>query len=187
MKTKLTPQLLVLTAMIISAGIWRLVVSSGFSTLGNFTPVGAMALFGGCYYSNKKLAFVVPLLTLLLSDALLYYFIYAPTFSFFYEGMFTTYMCFALMVVLGMFIKQVTFRNVLAGAVAAALLHWVLTDFAVYMQGVMYPKTLNGFAMCYIAALPFLKNMLIGNILFSGILFGSFELAKRKFPKLSAV
>jgi hypothetical protein len=70
MKTLINPRTNVLVAMILSAGIWRLCISSGHSPLTNFTPIGAMALFGGCYFENRWKAFLVPLLTLWLSDLL---------------------------------------------------------------------------------------------------------------------
>ena len=56
--------------MIVFAGVWRLFISSGYSPLTNFTPVGAMCLFGGCYFRDRYKALFVPIFTLWLSDIL---------------------------------------------------------------------------------------------------------------------
>jgi hypothetical protein len=48
---------------------------------------------------------------------------------------------------------------------------------------VEYPKTWEGLMQCYTAALPFYKNSLIGTVVFSGILFGSWYLINRKAIK----
>ncbi|HET7819717.1 MAG TPA: DUF6580 family putative transport protein, partial [Bacteroidia bacterium] len=72
-KTLINPRTSVLAIIILSAGIWRLCITSSHSSLTNFTPIGAMALFGGCYFADRWKAFLLPLLTLWLSDLLLSY------------------------------------------------------------------------------------------------------------------
>lgn len=184
-KKFINPRTGILATIIVLAGAWRLLISSGHSPLTNFTPVGAMALFGGCYFADRWKAFLVPLLTLWLSDLFLSYFIYFHEWKWFYDGFIFTYGSFAFMVLLGRFIKKVNIINVFAASVLAALLHWIITDFGVWLDGRMYPVTMQGFATCYIAALPYLLNMVIGNLVFGAVMFGGFELMQRKFPALS--
>jgi len=184
-KKIINPRTGVLALMILSAGAWRLLISSGHSPLTNFTPVGAMALFGGCYFSDKWKAYFLPLLTLWLSDLLLSYFVYYHDWRLFYDGFLWAYGSFALMVLMGTFIKKANINNVILASISAALAHWIITDFGVWMGGHLYPKTTEGLITCYVAAIPYMKNMLIGNLVFSGIMFGIFELAQRKFPILS--
>jgi len=185
MKTLINPRTSVLIIMILSAGAWRLLFTSGHSPLGNFTPIGAMALFGGCYFADKWKAFLFPLFTLWLSDLLLSYFVYFHEWRWFYDGFYITYGSFALMVLIGRFIKKVNVKNIILTGVSAALLHWVITDFGVWLDGRLYPLSIEGFLACYVAALPYLQNMLIANLVFGGIMFGAFELAQRKFPMLA--
>jgi hypothetical protein len=173
-----------LAAMILSAGIWRLLITGGHSSLGNFTPIGAMALFGGCYFAEKWKAYVVPLLTLWLSDLFLGYFVYYHKWVWFYDGFLITYGSFTLMVMMGGFIKKASVKNVFFAGVSAALAHWIITDFGVWMDGRLYPKTVEGLISCYVAAIPYMQNMLIANLVFSGIMFGAFELAQKKYPEL---
>lgn len=170
--------------MILSAGAWRLLISSGYTPFSNFTPVGAMALFGGCYFSDKWKAYLLPLFTLWLSDALLSYFVYFHEWRLFYSGFGWTYGSFILMVMMGTLMKKATVQTVLLGGIAAAFIHWIISDFGVWIGGHMYPKTPAGLMTCYVAAIPYMKNMLIGNLIFGGVMFGIFELAQRKFPVL---
>lgn len=184
MKTIINPRTGVLALMVVSAGAWRLLFTSGHSSLGNFTPIGAMALFGGCYFAEKWKAYLIPILTLWLSDLFLSYFVYYHKLVFFYDGFLITYGSFALMVMMGSFIRKVNIKNVVIAGVSAALLHWLITDFGVWMDGRLYPKTVEGLITCYVAAIPYVKNMLVANLLFSGVMFGVFEFAQKKYPQL---
>ena len=185
MKTLISPRSGVLAAMILLAGVWRLIVPISCTPLLNFTPIGAMALFGGCYFTDKWKAYLFPLLALWISDLFLGYFVYYHKWVWFYDGFLWTYGSFALMVLIGTFIKKVKIKNVILTGVGAALLHWVITDFGVWLDGRIYPMNFAGFVACYVAALPYLQNMLIANLVFGAIMFGAFELAQRKFPMLA--
>ena len=185
MKNKLTPHFLFVAATILTAGLWRIFVSAGMITFSNFTPLGASALFGGCYFTNKRTAFIIPLVTLWLSDLVIDY-LYYHQLVFFYEGWFLSYAAFAIAVYLGSTIKQVKPTAVLLFSVAGSLIHWILTNFGVWASGLLYPKTGLGILECYTAALPFLKNTLEIDIVFGLLFFGSFEWAKRRFPALAA-
>jgi hypothetical protein len=185
MKSIIKPRTGVLAAMILTASAWRLIFSGDHTPMANFTPIGAMALFGGCYFSDKWKAYIVPLLTLWLTDLVLnsvYYHHFTP----FYSGFYWVYGTFALMVMVGTFIKKVNFGNVILASIVAALLHYVITDFGTWIDGRMYPLTKEGFIACYVAAIPFLKNMLVANLAFGGAMFAAFEWAQKKFTVLAA-
>src|ERR1700712_4332385 len=99
-----------LILMIILAAVTRLLNVNHLSTWSNFTPVGAIALFGGTYFSDKWKAYLVPLLTLFISDIALDY-IYFGKFIIFYGGFLPVYISFALMVLIGTYIKKVNIAN----------------------------------------------------------------------------
>ncbi len=185
MKLQFNPKNSFLIVMIVLAGMWRLLFTSGHSPLGNFTPIGAMALFGGCYFTDRIKSYLVPLLTLWLSDIFLNYIFYFHEWKLFYDGFLFTYGSFALMVLIGKFIKKVSVKNVIIAGVSAALLHWVITNFGVWVDRRMYPLTSEGLTACYIAGIPYLKNLLVGNLVFSGIMFGAFELMQKRYTVLS--
>lgn len=174
MNSKLiSPRFLVLCAMIAAAALTRLIPH-----LPNFTAIGAMALFGGAYFSNKKLAFAVPLIAMFLTDLILG----------FHNTMIAVYISFALMVVIGMtMIKRKKAGNILLASVTATVLFFIITNFAIWLSGIMYPMTGAGLAECYVAAIPFFGYNLAGNLFYAGVMFGLFELAKVKFPQLAPV
>ena len=192
MKQQITPRPLVLAALIVAAGVFRLLTASGTLTpLTNFTPLGAMALFGGCYYQDKWKAYLVPLLTLWLTDILLNRFLFFHSWVFFYDGFAWVYGSFAFMVLIGHYIKKVSFKSVVLSALAGALVHWLVSDMGVWLGGGMdittglpYTRDWHGLMMCYYLAIPFMKNLLIGNLVFGTLLFGSFEWMQKRFPSL---
>ncbi|MCH9112749.1 hypothetical protein G5S93_15640, partial [Legionella pneumophila serogroup 1] len=108
-----------------------------------------------------------------------------------YSGWYWTYGAFALMVLIGSQIKNVSFKTVIAGAVGAALLHWIVTDCGVWLgggtditTGLPYTRDWNGLVKCHILAIPFMKNMLIGNLVYGAVLFGGFEWLQKRYPAL---
>lgn len=156
----------VLAGMILAAAASRLIPHPP-----NFTPIAAMALFGGACFSDKRAAFLVPLAGLLASDLVIG----------FHKLMPMVYGCFVLIVCLGFWLRR--HRSVwrVAGVCAAsAVLFFVLTNFAVWAFGALYPKTAAGLLECYVAAIPFFRNMLLGDLFYAGVLFGGFALAEHR-------
>lgn len=154
----------------------------------NFTAVGAMALFGAAYFTKRYVAFIIPVVSLWLSDLVLNNIVYGAYFDhfvWFYPGFFWNYFGFMLIVLLGFALfKKVKIQSVLIGSVSASILFFIVSNFGVWMSGTMYPKDLTGLMACYTAALPFLKNTLAGDLVYCSMLFGAFELAQIKIPAL---
>lgn len=148
----------------------------------NFTPVGALALFGGAYFARKWAAFAVPLAAMVVSDVAMA--IVASNTEYLWSQP-PTYLSFALIVCIGLLLRsRPGLLPIALAAVAAAVLHALITDFAVWALLGFYPKTWSGLMACYAAGLPFFKNMLAGNLVFCGILFGAFTWAQKRFPAL---
>lgn len=172
----------------------RLLYISGFILLAaftrmiphpyNFAPLGAMALFGAAHFSNRKLAFLLPLLAFFVSDLLVNNILYAGFYSgfvFISPGFIWTYGALLLIVLAGLFIlKKVTLPRVLGGAMAASLIFFTISNFGVWIMGGTYPLTIQGLFACYTAALPFLHTTVLGDLVYSGVLFGAFEILNRK-------
>lgn len=149
----------------------------------NFTPIGAIALFGGAHFRNWREALLVTLAAMYASDVALGFFVY--DFGWFHQTMPVIYACFILTVGIGRWLR--TRRTVahLAGAVlAASLLFFVVTNFAVWLGAGFYPRTAEGLVACYTAALPYFRNELAANALYSVLLFGGFALAGWYAPAL---
>jgi hypothetical protein len=180
----ISPRGLVLVTMILAAAATRLIppLAAPYVNLWNFTAIGAMCLFGGAHFRRKSVAFLVPMAALFLSDVLLAATIYGFRSL---NVVWMSYLLFGLTTLLGMALRsRVTFLNVTAAAVVASAGFFVVSNFHVWFTGNMYPHTVAGLGACYLAAIPFAKNMLLGNLFYSGALFGGYELLSMKWPVL---
>ena len=141
----------------------------------NFTPIGAMALFGGAYLGRRALAFAAPLGALLLSDLVLG----------FYHGMATVYFSVALIVMIGMVaLSRVSPIRVGLAALASSVLFFVVTNFGMWLFSGFYPRSLAGLEACYVAAIPFFQNTVAGDLFYATLLFGGFKLLELMVPRL---
>ena len=148
----------------------------------NFTPIGALALFGGAYFLRRDAAFAVPLAAMLLSDALLGMTRYGWEV---WQSQLVVYACFAATVLIGMLLRNR--RNIVtvpAAALASSVLFYAVTNFGYWYSETLYPHTAEGLLASYVAALPFFRNALAGDLFYSAILFGIFELAQGHWPAL---
>jgi hypothetical protein len=141
----------------------------------NFTAIGAMALFAGATLADRRLAFLVPLAALFVSDLVIGLHGLLPL----------VYALFAVSVCMGFALRGRVATLPVAGAgIACAMLFYLVTNFAVWAGGALYPHTWEGLVACYVAALPFFQNSLLGNLFFSALLFGGLALAERGVPML---
>lgn len=173
----------VLFLIIIAAAATRFIPLMGDANWFNFTPVGAIALFAGTHFKNRWKAYAVPLLLLFFSDILINY-TYTGQWTLFYGGFAIVYLCFAAMVFIGGLIKKVSVGSVLLASIAGVLIHWLATDIQPWLASPMYSKDITGYYQALVAAIPFEKNLLLGNLIFGAVLYGGFELAKAKFTVL---
>ena len=164
------PRTLTLTALVLLVALARLLPHPP-----NFSPVAALALFAGAHFGRRWLALLVPLAAMLISDLALG----------FHAFIGVVYGTFALTVLLGGLLR--TRRRplpVALGALGASLLFFILTNFAVWSTGGFYPLTSEGLVACYVAALPFFQQTVMGDLLYSGLFFGAFALLERQLPAL---
>lgn len=139
----------------------------------NFTAIGAMALFGGATMTDKRLALVLPLLAMLISDF----------FIGFHEGMWLVYAAFLVVGFIGIAIsKNIKLASVITGSLAGSCVFYLLTNFAFFYPETMYPHTVAGILQSYVMAIPFFTNALAGDLFFNGVLFGSFYLVSQRIP-----
>ena len=176
MKSKIfTPRIIFITSAILIAAVSRL-----FPHIPNFTPIAAMALFGGVYFSDKRLAFVIPLIAMFLSDAAMQL-IYGWGF---HNTMIYVYIGFILTSAIGMIVRRnVTILSVAAGSITASILFFIITNFGVWATS-GFTMGIAGLNATYIMGIPFFAPTLAGDLFFNSILFGAFYLAQIKFPVL---
>ena len=163
----LNPRFCALVSMVLAGAAMRLMPHPP-----NFTPIAAIALFGGAHFASKRTAFAVPLAAMFASDLVL---------SGGYHSMMpVVYACFATIVGLGLLIRRRRSPlSIGAAAVAGSVLFFAVTNFGVWAVFTFYPKTLEGLIACYIAAIPYFRNTLAGDMAFTLLFFGSFAVAER--------
>ena len=153
----------------------------------NFAPITAMALFGAATLTDKRVALLTPLLALFISDVgieamhrmglILSWGIY--------PGMWVTYTAFLLITVIGFLLRHRRSVSTIAAATfAGSVVFFVVSNFGVWLSGNLYPRTLEGLLTCYTAAIPFFPNTLLGDAVYSTVLFGGFAFAERLLPVL---
>lgn len=137
----------------------------------NFAPITAIALFGGIYLP-KKYAFVLPLVAVFISDWII---------GFDKTTILFVYGSFILSGLIGLYIRNhKAVSSIITGTVLASVLFFVITNFAVWLNPISaYKKDLKGLIDCYVAGLPFYRNTLMGDLFFSGLLVGGYELVLR--------
>lgn len=140
----------------------------------NFTPVEAIALFGGAYFADRRLAFVVPLGAMFVADAIIGLHWMIPV----------TYACIAASVLLGFGLRnRISVLRVAGYGVSSAVLFFIVVSFAEWLLGdTEYCRA--GIVPCYAAAVPFLKTHLLGTLVWSVVLFGGFELLRNRWTVL---
>ncbi len=139
--------------------------------LPNFTPVLALALFGGVYLSPRRAIFV-PLAMMIVSDLLIGL----------HDTILFTWGSVLLISFLGLFLRlRKNFGNVALTAVAASVLFFIVTNFGAWLA--MYPKTFLGLQQCFWAAVPFFRDTLLSTLIYTTVLFGGYEVLARFFVK----
>lgn len=180
---KITKQVIVsFILLVIIASLYRVMPNRPFG----FAPQLAMAIFGGAIIKDKKLAFLLPLLSMFISDAL-YEILYrngVGNMRGFYEGQITNYILFASMTIFGFLIRNITVPKIIAASIAAPTAFFLLSNFFVWASsspdaGWSRPKTFNGLLLCYNDGLPFYPWSVAATLIFSAILFGSYYLVTR--------
>lgn len=146
----------------------------------NFSPIAGMALLGGATFRNRKLAFLLPIGALFLSD--LCFSLFTGVSGFYGPSQVVNYTAFALIVLLGMTaIKKIKVKNVILASLAASFLFFILSNFGVWLvAGGIPPYTADGAGLLntYVLGIPFFGNTLAGDLFYCGVLFGAYSLIK---------
>jgi len=136
----------------------------------NFAPISALALFGGVYFSGV-LALIFPILAMLISDYSIGFYQFSLM-SFVYLG-------FIISVFLGFWLKKnKKWYTIFAVSLFSSILFFILTNFAVWAFTDWYPKDFQGFIQCYLMAIPFFKNTVLGDLFYVTLFFGIYQLAE---------
>jgi uncharacterized protein DUF6580 len=169
--------------LVIIAALWRVIPGRPMG----FAPQIAMAIFGGSVIADKKMSFLLPLLSMFISDVF-YQILHnngLTSLTGFYDGQLLNYFLFALVTIIGFWVKQNNIRSIIYGALYGATFYFLSSNLLDWAMGGLdisnrpYPKTLAGLSNCYMAAIPFYRTSVVATLVFSTILFGGYYLAKK--------
>ncbi len=164
--------------LVVIAALYRVFQNRPFG----FAPQIAMALFAGSVIADKKASFLLPLLSMFVSDAL-YEILYingVTSIQGFYDGQITNYILFAALTIVGFWVKQKNVAHIIGGSLVAATLYFIASNFLLWISGGLalnnlpYDKSWAGLMECYTAAVPFYLNSIYATLIFSAVLFGAY-------------
>lgn len=192
MKENNNTRILFLSAVLVLAAVVSRIINAETHWY-NFGPMVAISLFSGAILKNKTYAYLLPLAAYFISDAYLQMVhhngFYGISQFFVYGGM-------ALVVTLGSFMKKVNALKLLGFSIGGSLLFWLISNFGVFVSG-YYGLNLQGLAATYLAAIPFYQkdgvstglffNAIIGDMIFSGVLFGVYAVLKNRVMAPKAI
>ena len=135
----------------------------------NVAPITGIALFAGHQFGNKRLALIIPILCMFISDLFLGFHSTLPF----------VYLAFISISFLGIFSRNIHNGTILT----SSTIFFIVTNFGVWLLG--YPNTLAGFISCYTLAIPFFINTILGDLFFTHSLNYSFNKIEKKYPNLS--
>jgi hypothetical protein len=169
-----------LLALVVIAALYRIIPNRPLG----FAPQIAIALFAGSIMKDKKYSFALPLLSMLISDAL-YQVLYLAGISSipgFYSGQFLNYLLLVGLTVFGFYINKNKAVQVAAGSIAAPTAFFLISNLLVWLGGGGYqhPKTMAGLMQTYVDGIPFYTGSLMATALFAAILFGGYALLRKK-------
>jgi hypothetical protein len=153
----------------------------------NATPLGAMFLFSGATFKNKRMSLLVPLFALLVSDYAVDLILYHGKYAWFSPF---TWAGFLLIGLLGWTLRgKFNWLKIGGASVAGSTLFFLLTNFGSWWGGaIVYPHNFAGIMACYAAGLPFYANALLGDLAFNALMFGSYRwLVRRRMQEAEAV
>ena len=163
--------ILIAVLLVVAAAISRVILYPH-----NFSPMVGMALFAGATFADKRLAFALPIFSMLLSDVMFEVFKIAP--GFWGWGQLVGYGIFALITLLAFTMKKVNVVNVIGYSIASSVMFFVLSNLSFFLIDNpiyhIYTQNFGGFINCYVSALPFFKTSLIADLVYSGVLFGAY-------------
>jgi len=136
----------------------------------NFAPIAAIALFAGIYF-RSSLAMLIPVGSLAISDWLIG--------AYDFRVMAVVYVSLSLPVLFSRVLAKVSPIGLLAGSLSCSVLFFLASNFAVWMFIPVYSGNIAGLLECYVAALPFFKNTLCGDLFWTFSIFGSYALCAR--------
>jgi hypothetical protein len=133
-----------------------------------FTPVAAALLYFGARGSRRQLW--VPFFLMAASDIILTKYVYSYPLN---ADQLVVWAWYAAILFLGTRLRENSnWLRIGSAAIASSVSFFLISNFAVWASGTMYPKTMSGLMTCYAAGIPFFRRGVAGDLLFTAVMFG---------------
>jgi len=155
----------------------------------NFSPLLALAIFGGAMAYRKKSFILITLFAWYLSDFLYNNFVHSEYVTgkgglvFFSGYMIWVYAGMLLVILLASkLLHKFNYGRLFGTALLSAVVFYLVTNFGAWLSmPELYTRDIQGLMNSYVAAIPFFRATLLGNIVFSFLVFGLYELIVKRF------
>ena len=175
----------------ITLPIWGILLVIGIAVLSrllphplNVSPLAGIALFGAAAFKNRGLAIIIPIVAFWMSDVILNNTLYRGFYdgvTLVHSGMIWTYGAMILIAFVGIFaLRKISLSRLVGASLSSSFLFFALSNFGVWVSGTMYPKTIEGLAACYVAAIPFFQNTVAGDLFYTLAIFGGVAVAQSR-------
>ena len=163
--------------LLLAAVLTRVLPHAGWM---NFTAVGGALLFFGARRSWREM--LLPLVVLMAADYYLTVFSYHYAFR--WEAYLPTWAWYVAAMALGQILlsAKTTFVRAAAATLLGPTSFFLISNYAVWAGGGMYPRTLAGLQACFVAAIPFYRNDLASTAIVLGVAIGVPALLRRLHP-----
>ena len=156
----------------------------------NFSPVIALAIFGAIHYKHRKLAYIVPLMSILFSDIIINNFVYnlSNNIVIFYKGFYWQYISYVIIIFLSFKYKhkKINIKNISILVIYTSTLFFATTNFGYWLTSELYTHNISGLFKCYVNAIPFFEGTLLGTIFYTPIFIGLYYFLQRKITYLQS-
>lgn len=150
----------------------------------NMTPLGAMFLFSGANFRSQRDSLLIPLAALVVSDYAVIHFLYGGKYSWFSPY---TWAGFLLVGIIGWTLRRNSrWTRIALASLAGSAVFFLVSNFGVWAGWKLYPPTFAGLVDCYVAALPFFRNSVLGDLAYAALMFGSYQLLLRRQAAMAA-
>ncbi len=136
----------------------------------NFTPIAALALFGG-YNLSRREALFLPLLVAFISDIFIS--------GYYGQTMLYVYGSYLVIFLIGQLVKGRPLWLLAPAAFISSGSFFLISNFGAWLDPLMgYTRNWPGLVSCYTAAIPFFRNTLTGDLFYTGVIFGAVASAR---------
>jgi hypothetical protein len=183
--------LLLLVVVVAYRIVSGFVGADNFAWLHNFAPLGAVALCGAVYLP-RRMAAILPLLMLFISDAVLNVCLY-PKEPLFTLEILPRYLALALISLLGFALRgRANLGRLLLASVAGSIVFYVVTNTGSWLSNPAYAKTAAGWVQALTTGLPgyaptwmFYRSTLLSDILFTLVFAACMAVPAKAEPDLA--